>query len=214
MLKDYNLVIYKATNKINGKCYIGQTKNLGRRIRDHIRDKKSVISQAIRKYGVVNFKWCILEICFSQEELNEKEQWYIKHFNSFGESGYNLTIGGENPPLRCGTFEELYGDEKAKELKHNLKIRNKGKKVSEETKIKISEANKKYFKENTDSFLKRYSPITEETKKRMSEWQIGRKMSKETRNKMSETHKGDKNHFFGKHHTEESKNKIREAKKK
>jgi group I intron endonuclease len=91
------MIIYKATNKINGKCYIGQTiATLEVRIKRHnnAKNRNTHFSKAIKKYGIDIFKWTILEFCYSEEELNEKEQWYIKYFKSFGEDGYNMCKGG------------------------------------------------------------------------------------------------------------------------
>ena len=99
------------TNKIDGKCYIGQTTGLLKnRINRHVLDSKKknniYFHNAIIKYGSDNFKWCILEFCYSLEELNEKEQWYIKHYNSFGDNGYNMTTGGE----KCIFSDEVKKD--------------------------------------------------------------------------------------------------------
>lgn len=95
--------IYKITNKTNGKCYIGQSKDIFTRWKQHIynthyKDINYMITNAINKYGKENFLWEILEECDS-EELNQKEIFYIKEFNSYigwGDSnGYNMTTGGD-----------------------------------------------------------------------------------------------------------------------
>ena len=101
--------IYKITNLVNGKVYIGQSTNMERRWKDHKRmfnykDDGSLkynypLYCAFRKYGEENFKFEIIEEC-SEEELNEKEILYIKQYNSYvrweNSKGYNQTIGGEN----------------------------------------------------------------------------------------------------------------------
>lgn len=85
--------IYKITNKLNNKTYIGQSVCIERRWEEHIRDNSnSLIHLAILKYGVKNFTFEVLEECH-QSELDEKEIYWIKVFNSF-EDGYNLTLGG------------------------------------------------------------------------------------------------------------------------
>lgn len=93
--------IYKITNKINNKSYIGQSIH----IEDRWTDEKycafeptahrynTILSQAFRKYGIDNFVFEILEQC-SQEELNEKEKYYIQKYDSYY-NGYNATMGGE-----------------------------------------------------------------------------------------------------------------------
>lgn len=101
--------IYKITNLINGKVYIGQSTNIERRWKDHKRmfnykDDGSLkynypLYCAFRKYGEKNFKFEIIEEC-SEEELNEKEILYIKKHNSYvrwkNSNGYNQTLGGES----------------------------------------------------------------------------------------------------------------------
>lgn len=86
--------IYKITNKINGKSYIGQSKHTRRRWREHINGlENSVISNAIKKHGKENFTFEILELC-SIDELNDREIYYIDKFGTYGK-GYNITTGGD-----------------------------------------------------------------------------------------------------------------------
>lgn len=97
--------IYCFTNKINGKKYVGQSKQLNRRYHMHITDAlnpdkakrdTSIFHAAIRKYGIENFDYEILEEC-EISQLNEKEQYWIQKLHSYVlENGYNLTIGGNN----------------------------------------------------------------------------------------------------------------------
>ena len=94
--------IYKITNLINGKIYIGQSIDIYDRWYQHkykAFDKKelaynSAIHAAMRKYGVENFKLDILEQC-TQEELDEKEQFWIANLNSLTPNGYNILPGGQ-----------------------------------------------------------------------------------------------------------------------
>lgn len=90
-------VIYKITNLINNKVYIGQTiRNINIRFKDHIKyanNKKCSmpIALAIKKYGKENFICEIIHYCNSQEELNEKESYFINLYNSTNNKiGYNL----------------------------------------------------------------------------------------------------------------------------
>ncbi len=82
------MIIYKVTNTINGKCYIGQTKHtLSTRQSQHLYESKSdtsfVIYKAIRKYGWHNFTWQVLDnTCQTREELNEMEFHYIKQYQT------------------------------------------------------------------------------------------------------------------------------------
>lgn len=91
--------IYKLTNIINGKVYIGQSEDIANRMRHHIDDSKRVndkrgqfpLYDAMRKYGHDNFKLEILEVCESKQ-LNEKEMYYIEKYDSTNKSkGYNQT---------------------------------------------------------------------------------------------------------------------------
>lgn len=94
-----NIGIYIFTNKINGKSYIGQSINLSKRYKEHTsnwkKDYGSVFHRAIRKYGVGNFEYNILEYCLI-EELNEKEIYYIKKYNTLNPYGYNVATGGRS----------------------------------------------------------------------------------------------------------------------
>lgn len=87
--------IYKITNKINGKCYIGQSIDIERRWREHkrARDENKILYKDIKRYGIKNFEFKILQEC-QIDELDELEIYYIKKFDTFN-NGYNLTLGGQ-----------------------------------------------------------------------------------------------------------------------
>lgn len=96
--------IYKITNKINNKIYIGQSKNPQHRWSQHkykARNNKdnSLLYKAINKYGIENFDFSIIGWF---EDYNEKEKYYIKYFNCLSPNGYNILEGGEKPPCRYG----------------------------------------------------------------------------------------------------------------
>lgn len=91
--------IYKYQNKINSKVYIGQSSNIEKRFAQHLYDSKNLekragtgIDYAINKYGIENFDFEIIEKC-DLSELDEKECFWIKYYNSY-ENGYNRTPGG------------------------------------------------------------------------------------------------------------------------
>lgn len=95
--------IYKITNIITNKCYIGQSINLKKRLKQHLKDYKYIKSRLLYKsfikYGIENFSVEILEILDIQElellkkTLDELETSYIKEYDSFN-NGYNMTEGG------------------------------------------------------------------------------------------------------------------------
>jgi len=88
-------IIYKVTNKQNGKSYIGKTiQDLNTRKQQHIGSKTKIgFHGALKKYGKDNFDWEIIDES-EFEKLNKLEKQYIKKFDTFG-NGYNLTKGGE-----------------------------------------------------------------------------------------------------------------------
>ena len=88
-------IIYKITNKVNGKSYIGQTRyTIEFRWRQHQHKKDNTyFHNAIHKYGIENFNIEILEEC-DIKDLNSREIFYIAKYDTF-KNGYNLTIGGD-----------------------------------------------------------------------------------------------------------------------
>jgi group I intron endonuclease len=87
--------IYKIENLVNGHCYIGQSIDIELRWRRHKEAVKKVdypLYLAIRKYGIKNFSFKIVQEC-SVNELDEREIYWIKYYNSYYD-GYNQTIGG------------------------------------------------------------------------------------------------------------------------
>lgn len=87
--------IYKITNKINGKSYIGQSIHIEERWKEHLyrnSSHTSLIKLALQKYGANNFTFEVIEEC-NQEELDKKEIYWIKYFDTYN-NGYNLTLGG------------------------------------------------------------------------------------------------------------------------
>lgn len=152
--------IYKITNKLNNKVYIGKdtTNN------SNYFGSGKLITYALKKYGVENFDKVILEECDSNQTLCEREKYWINYYNSTDlEIGYNISKGGDggdtftnNPDLekikkkisdtmkkkkftethrqnltknhastkykKGKTYEEIYGEEMAKNYKEKLKV--------------------------------------------------------------------------------------------
>ncbi len=86
--------IYKFTNKLNRKNYIGQSINIEGRYKAHKRNNKSNFEKAIKKYGIENFDFTIIMEC-PKENLNYWEKFYVKYYCSNNpDYGYNKTTGG------------------------------------------------------------------------------------------------------------------------
>ena len=105
------MIVYKATNRLNGKIYIGQSQQpLQERIKGHFRFSRykegGAFQKAMREYGSNNFKWEVLRICDNIESLNAFEQYYILYYDSMN-SGYNRTSGGLNCKISKKTKEKL-----------------------------------------------------------------------------------------------------------
>jgi group I intron endonuclease len=108
--------IYKITNLINGKLYIGLSRNTAEhRFKGHLYsikgNSKTYLSKAIRKYGVENFKVETICKCNKIESLKVLEKYYIKKFKSKYPNGYNLTDGGD------GVFGYHHTEETKKKIK-------------------------------------------------------------------------------------------------
>ena len=92
------IYIYKVTNKINNKIYIGQTNNFHKRQLEHYADNRTnhqAFKRALNKYKREDFEWKIIDVCISREEANKAEKYYIKLYNSKVPHGYNIASGGE-----------------------------------------------------------------------------------------------------------------------
>ena len=201
-MKVYNY-IYKITNQINGKIYIGKhsTDNLD----DGYMGSGKLILKAEQKYGKENFTKEYLAFCDTEEKLNWFEKFYIKKFNA-REVGYNLTDGGDGhlgfimteetkqklseankgKTLSEETKQKLRKP-KTEETKQKISEAKKGKTLSEETKQKISEANKKRLVEKGVPFKGQH--LSEEHKQKISEAKKGKTLSEETKQKISDAMK-------------------------
>lgn len=136
--------IYRITNQINGKSYIGYSDKVEARWADHKHGKGSaLVYQAIKKYGIENITFEILA-----EASEQEENAYIQKYNTMAPNGYNLTPGGGLPPNHKGkTYADIYGldraeQERDKRLKTKLKNGRLGgvRSHTEETKKRIQES--------------------------------------------------------------------------
>lgn len=88
------MIIYKITNIINNKIYIGQDRHNN----PHYMGSGVAIVNAVKKYGKEHFIKEIIEQCETHDILNEREKYWIAHYNSTdNDIGYNIALGGGNP---------------------------------------------------------------------------------------------------------------------
>lgn len=105
--------IYKITNDVNNKVYIGQTKrSLDKRWEEHKKyaleeDSQTKFYNAIKEIGVEHFELSLIEQVDSLQERNEREKYWITFYNSF-ENGYNSTRGGGCFEWDGASKQELY----------------------------------------------------------------------------------------------------------
>lgn len=160
------MIIYKITNKVNGKVYIGQTtKTLQERKRQHLQCVKDGVNRhlynAMRKYGTQSFKFEKLCTAKSKSELNYLEAKYITEYDSV-RTGYNMGYGGDN--------NVMFSDEVKQ--KHDDIMR------CSDVRLKISKSMSEYRKNN---------PFTSEHRKKISEKLKGNQHFKGC--KLTEEHK-------------------------
>lgn len=165
--------IYKTTNLVNGKTYIGQHEST-----DIMNDKYfgsgKLLKKAIKKYKKENFKNEIIEVVESRFQANVMEKIWITKEKSLGKAEYNIADGGQGGghPQTIETKRKISesnkGKPKSEEAKRKMSEAAKGKTKSEEHKKKISEAAKG---ENNPMYGKYHS---KETKKKIGEFAKGK----------------------------------------
>ena len=145
--------IYKITNIVNGKCYIGQSKNIAKRWQRHKVELKNnkhgneYLQRAYNKYGADNFKFEVIEEC-TVDIIDDREKHYIEHYDSLAQNnGYNLLYGGPvnrgaNPLTKIKMHNIMKGKKFTAEHLENLRKANKAKigkyHISEEQKARMS----------------------------------------------------------------------------
>lgn len=184
--------IYKITNIISKKVYIGETINdpnirFNRHLCNARNNKKNcpALMDAIRKYGEENFKFEVLIICFDEDRL-EYEKEYIKKYNSIIPNGYNILEGGQ----QGGGFKgKTHNEETRKKIIEKMKKRYD----DLQERLKQSKIVKEFYKNNPDfgKEISKRQRESEKWKKAVSEGRYGRArnipISQETKEKISKT---------------------------
>lgn len=148
------MFIYKVTNKINQKQYVGQTtRTISIRFLQHCKWSTSALGNAIKKYGKDNFYTELLSKCDSPECLDSCEDYWIDHFQTLAPNGYNLVTGGRRHRVwsetslvkasksKLGIKNPQYGKLSSQTQKNKASLANKGKPKSLEHRAKLSAAN-------------------------------------------------------------------------
>lgn len=131
--------IYKITNKINNKAYVGQSNNIERRFKEHQtcgRRSGIPLDVAIEKYGIENFVYEVLEEC-SIDELNAKETYWIEKLQT-NLTGYNCNLGGEQGSVGEENGRAKLTEEDVKTIRQAYNDHKKQKEVYENYKDIIS----------------------------------------------------------------------------
>ena len=226
--------IYKTTNLINGKIYVGKKKSSVFLGETYLGSGK-YLNNAVNKYGKDNFKVELIEWCNTLDEQNIKEKYWIQKFLEFGYSMYNISKGGDggntfwkanstdvsmrlnklknnshfvncSPEILSISHKKGWetrrangNDKFTEEQKFRMSIAHKGKKLSKNVIKKIVEARKGYTH-------------SEETRKKIAIANTGKKLTEEVKLHISQAKKGKgcgiDNSFYGKKHSDETKQLI------
>ena len=209
-------IIYLLIDGTNDFEYVGQTtRSLEVRFKQHAKSKKhTYISNAIQSHGEDMFVKAILKICYSKEELDFWEKHFIKSRDTKYPNGYNITDGGDGvvgwtDEMRARVSEANTGKKRTPEQCANISAAQieRFKDPAEREKISASKSGEKhpfFGKHHTPQHCANISaaltgkPKSLEHRRKDAEANKGKIPEDETRDKMSESRSGDKNHNYGK----------------
>jgi group I intron endonuclease len=215
------MYIYKITNKINGKIYIGKTE---KELDSNYFGSGILIKKSIKKYGRDNFLKEILEECNTMESLNDREKYWINFLDSRNPNiGYNIAPGGEGFDIRnlpnyqeikgkmdksphlTKSYIEKYGEERSKEIisKRTENFKKNGKTNGDnntskrkEVREKISDGNKRKIlidSEYREKIKNQCKDMSDAKRGKTYEEIYGANKSDKIKERISESKIGDKN---------------------
>jgi group I intron endonuclease len=222
------MYIYKTTNKLNGKIYIGlQTKPVEKTM-DYLGSGVH-LNNSIKKYGKENFtKEIICDNVEDVETLKKLEKFYIEKFNSYND-GYNLTTGGDGAigyryteeqkiklkKAQLDSYSSPAGIKRREEISARVRLFRHSEKTK--TQMALIKTGLKHKQESIDkmSAIKKGVKQTPESIEARRAAMMGHEVSQETKEKIKNSLKGkytgEKSSFWGRHHTQETKEKIGKA---
>lgn len=187
--------LYETTNLVNNKKYIGVHKS--KKFDSKYKGSGVYLQKAIKKYGSKNFKTKVIRWCYSKEELFNLEKEYIEKYNCVQSSEYyNIADGGKGGCMYNNFSKDKYN-----------------KTIEKISKAKRNRPRTKKEQEHLDDLHKQHIgfKMSEESKEKSRQSNLGQKRSLKTRQNMSKNHcdcSGKNNSFYGKKHTKETRKKI------
>lgn len=184
MLRISQLFIYKITNLLDNKVYIGQTNNPGIRWSNHKSDAKLnkrnyPLYNSMNKYGIDNFKYEAIQICNTQEEADQLEKDLITQYKSQDRNfGYNIAPGGSRVSHSQETKDKL---SQQKRKFYQKRLQETGQKITEEERQKLSISHKGQKSANKGKQL------SEKQREILRQSHLGRVHSEEEKRKRSES---------------------------
>jgi len=198
------MIIYKITNQVNSKIYIGQDKHNN----PNYLGSGKILHLAFKKYGTENFIKEIIEECESKEQLDERERYWINFYVSTDRNiGYNIALGGDGgDTISNHPDKDLIKQKHSEWMQENNPARGRKKSEDEIERWKDSFVGK-YKGENSPNFRKKHN---DDSKIKMSEarkkWHEN--LTEEERNnisdKISKSNKGKEGYWKGKDNTNHS----------
>lgn len=195
--------IYKITNLVNNKVYVGQAIDLEKRLSEHRfsllgnRHINKHLQNAWNKYGEENFKFEVIEVC-SEDKLTEREQYWIDYYGGMNSNNnYNQREASSKGHLSeeskqkmsISQLGHLVKAETRQKMRNRMLGNNYGSKVMQE-KWKSEEWRNKIIELHKNNTYMKGKHQTEEAKRKIGEASRNHKHTNEAKQKISQTHKG------------------------